>query len=94
MFQNIMEKLLHGIPRVSLIDDILITGASDEDQLVTLGTVLKILSENGLRLKKEKCKFMVRAVYYLCYHIDKQELTLLKPGVLYPITSMDAKAVK
>ena len=76
MFQQIMERMLQGIPGVVVyIDDILITGDSDQEHLTTLGVVLARLEEEGLRLKKQKCRFMVRSVDYLGYHIDKQGLS-------------------
>ena len=41
IFQRTMEGLLHGIPHVSLyLDDILVTGVSDEEHLTTLDKVL------------------------------------------------------
>ena len=62
-----MEGLLHGIPHVSILylDDILVTGASDEEHLTTLDKVLSHLEEAGLRLKHNKCAFMLPSVEYL-----------------------------
>ena len=70
-----MERILHGISGVVVyIADILITGNSDHEHWTALGLVLARLEECGLRLKKEKCKFMVRAVDYLGYRVNKQGL--------------------
>ena len=56
VFQQTMEKILQGIPYVVVyIDDILVTGHHDEEQLRILEACLQ---EHGLRLKKEKCSFM------------------------------------
>ena len=42
------------------IDDILITGEMEADHLQTLEQVLEWLAKAGLRVKKNKCKFLVR----------------------------------
>lgn len=75
IFQRTMETLLQGIPRVLVyLDDILITGASQEDHLANLKEVLTRLQEAGLRLHKDKCEFMLSAVKYLGHIIDAQGL--------------------
>ena len=75
VFQQIMEKLLQGLPKVVVyIDDILVTGNSDEEHLENLESVFKRLSEYGLRLKKEKCLLMQPSVEYLGYIIDSEVL--------------------
>ena len=66
IFQRIMESILHDIPNVVVyIDDILITGASEEEHLDTIESVLKRLEIAGLHAKKYKCKFMVPSVEYV-----------------------------
>ena len=53
VFQQTMEKILQGLPRVVVyIDDILVTGRNDEEHLQTLEQVLARLQKYGLRLKK------------------------------------------
>ena len=75
IFQRTMESLLQGIPKVVVyLDDILVTGLSEEDHLLTLQKVLQRIESSGLRLKKNKCKFMVPSVSYLGYKIDAQGL--------------------
>ena len=67
-----MESLLKGIPGVVVyIDDILITGKSDEQHLAALEEVLKRLDESGLKLNLSKCSFMSPSVVYLGYLIDE-----------------------
>ena len=56
------------------IDDILITGRTDEEHLCTLDLVLKRLDQYGLHLKRVKCSFMQPSVRYLGYLIDKDGL--------------------
>ena len=75
IFQRTMETLLQGIPRVLVyLDDILITGTSPEEHMANLKEVLTRLHEAGLRLRKDKCEFMLPAVKYLGHIIDAQGL--------------------
>ena len=75
IFQRTMESLLQGIPKVVVyLDDILVTGLSEEDHLLTLQKVLQRIESSGLRLKKNKCKFMVPSISYLGYKINAQGL--------------------
>ena len=75
IFQRMMENLLRGIDKVVVyLDDILITGTSEEDHLSTLEKVLKRLQDARLRLKRNKCKFMLPSVSYLGYQIDAEGL--------------------
>ena len=73
LFQRAMENVLKGLKGVSVfLDDILITGKSREDHLNNLRAVLKILLNNGLKLQKEKCKFMLDSVEYLGFRISAE----------------------
>ena len=75
VFQQAMEKILHGIPKViCYLDDVLITAQNDEEHLKTLKTVSCRLSEHGLRLNKSKCEFLKTRVEYLGYCIDPDGL--------------------
>ena len=68
-----MEGLLRGIPGVVVyIDDILVTGKSEQDHLVALEEVLARLSKAGLRLRRNKCQFMAPSVVYLGHQIDSE----------------------
>ena len=53
---------------------LLITGQSDEEHLKTLDTVLARLHEAGVRLKLEKCAFMLSVVEYLGHRISADGL--------------------
>ena len=73
LFQRIMDTMLQDIPNtICYLDDILVTGKSDDDHLRNLEEVLKRLSSSGLRLKKSKCSLMKESVQYLGHRIDAQ----------------------
>ena len=66
-----MENLLQGIPCVSIyLDDILITGPTETEHLATLDKVLSKMEAAGLRLKQQKCAFLLPAVEYLGHKIS------------------------
>ena len=72
IFQRMMGSLLNGIPYTGiLLDNILISGLTDEEHLQNLEEVMKRLSEAGLRLKKSKCHFMQPILECLGYRIDE-----------------------
>ena len=73
IFQRTMDTLLQGIPHVYL-DDILITGATEEEHLVNLEQVLKRFSDAGLRLKRSKCSFLAQSLTYLGHKITADGL--------------------
>ena len=73
VFQQIMEKVLQGIPKVvCYLEDVLVTGCNREEHLQNLKQVLERLEEHGLRLKKSKCTFMQKSVEYLGFLIDAE----------------------
>lgn len=68
-----MDNLLQGLQHVTVyIDDILITGMTDEQHLETLNEVLTRLERAGMQLKKEECVFMASEVVYLGHRINKE----------------------
>ena len=75
VFQEIMEKLLNGIPGVVVyFDDILVTGENEERHLTSLTEVLDRLKQSGLRLKRNKCWSLAPTVEYLGYRIIRYGL--------------------
>ena len=73
IFQRVIDSLIQDIPGVvAYLDDILITGPSDEAHLASLKEVLLRLEKAGLRAKKEKCEFMVPSVTYLGHKIGTE----------------------
>ncbi len=59
----------------------LISGKNDQDHLKNLNEVLACLKQAGLRLKKEKCKFMKPSVEYLGYRVDMHGLHAIEKKV-------------
>ena len=73
IFQHTMESLLGDLPHVCIyLDDILVTGESDAAHLRNLAAVLERLESVGVRLKREKCSFMIPEVEYLGHRISTQ----------------------
>ncbi|VDI07885.1 Hypothetical predicted protein [Mytilus galloprovincialis] len=72
IFQEFMDKVLEGLAGVGcILDNLIITGKSDEEHLKNLELVLKRLSEYGLRLKKSKCSLMKSEVEYFAFIVNK-----------------------
>ena len=70
-----MESILSGIPGVVVyIDDVLVTGKSEEEHLTALEEVLHRIMESGLRLRKDKCVFLAPSVVYLGHQIESEGL--------------------
>ncbi len=70
-----MDTILQGIPHViCYIDDILVTGATEEEHLCNLEAVLEKLKKHGIRAKKEKCLFLQDKVEYLGHVLDAEGL--------------------
>ena len=70
-----MNSLLQGISgTVVYMDNILVTRRSTGEHLHNLDAVLGRLANAGLRLKLEKCAFMVKEVNYLGHRIHASDL--------------------
>ena len=73
IFQRTMDQILQGIPNViCYIDDILVTGYTEESHSSNLSEVLKRLEKHGLKAKQSKCEFMMGSVEYLGDRISSQ----------------------
>ena len=82
IFQRTMDNLVQGIPGVVVyIDNVLITGPTNEEHLKSLEEVLKRMKEAGLKLRQDKCSFMSPSVTYLGYKIDAEGLDPLPEKV-------------
>ncbi|CAC5397510.1 unnamed protein product [Mytilus coruscus] len=68
IFQEFMDYVLEGLDGVGcILDYLIITGNSDEDHLKYLESVLKRLSEYGLKMKKSICFLMKSEVEYFAF---------------------------
>ena len=75
VFQRVMDQILQGMDHVTCyLDDILITGATEREHLANLTEVLRRLSQHGVRLRQEKCRFWQNSVEYLGHLIDAKGL--------------------
>ena len=75
IFQRVMESILSGIPGVvAYIDDVLVTGKSEEEHLSVLEEVLCRIMESELRQRKDKCVFLAPSVVYFGHQIDSEGL--------------------
>ena len=63
LFQREIEQVLRGVPGVvAYLDDILISSKTTEEHLRTLDEVLAMLEKAGLKVRLEKCRFIVSSV--------------------------------
>ena len=75
IFQRAMDTILQGIPHtVCYIDDILVTGATEDEHLQNLEEVLRRLQHHGIRVKRCKCSFWQESVEYLGHRVDEEGL--------------------
>ena len=73
IWQRTIEKVLHGLEGVCVfMDDIIVTGATNEIHKERLLSVLKRLSDNNLRINVNKCSFLVPELEY-CGHKISQD---------------------
>ena len=54
------------------VDDILVSGKTEEEHMTNLRRVLERLQEHGVRVKKSKCSFLQSSVQYLGHRIDAE----------------------
>nr|XP_050037752.1 uncharacterized protein K02A2.6-like [Dermacentor andersoni] len=71
IFQKIVDNILKGLDGVTCyIDDIMVTGKTEQEHLKNLEAVLRRLSDRGIRVKKEKCEFFKDKLQYLGHVIS------------------------
>ena len=75
LFQRVMDSLLADIPHACcFLDDVLVTGTTDEEHFNNLYKVMSRLENAGLRLRRDKCVFFAPEVTYLGYRINAEGL--------------------
>ena len=73
IFQRTMDKILQGLPNViCYIDDILVSGEDEASHFQLLEQVFTRLEKHGIRLKQEKCCFLLPSVEYLGHQISEE----------------------
>lgn len=71
IFQRMMSNLLAEIPGTAvLLDDIVVSGRTTQEHNGRLESVLRVVSNAGLRVNKKKCKFGTGSVEFLGHVID------------------------
>ena len=88
IFQKIIDQTIADIPGVMCyLDDLVVTGKSDEEHLSNLQKTLDRLRMAGFHLKMKKCKFFQSEIQYLGHVIDKDRIRHL-PEKLRAIVEM------
>ena len=75
IFQRLMDALFAKISGVCVyLDDILVSGKDEKDHEKNLDLAFTVLSDAGLKLKREKCLLAQDSVTYLGHIIDSRGL--------------------
>ena len=70
--QQAMDQIFEGIPHVQcILDDMIISGATDQEHLDNLEEVLSRLSKHGLRTNSSKCEFFKERIEFCGHEISK-----------------------
>ena len=73
VFQRTMDTILQGAEGVACyIDDIIITGRTDEEHVEHLKEVLRRLLQHGVHVNQTKCRFLQPSVTFLGHCIDAE----------------------
>ena len=72
IFQAVIDTVVKGLKCTSaFFDDMIVTGATDEEHLQNLDALLTRLEERGFRLKLKKCEFFQKSLKFLGHMVDK-----------------------
>ncbi|XP_056008456.1 uncharacterized protein K02A2.6-like [Ostrea edulis] len=75
IWQRTIDTVLQGLAGVKCImDDMIITGTSEEEHLQNLEAVLQRLDDYNLRVNLDKCEFFRERVSYCGHEIDSEGL--------------------
>ncbi|XP_029178410.1 uncharacterized protein K02A2.6-like [Nylanderia fulva] len=88
IWQRTLEQILQDIPGVAIfLDDIVITGHSEEDYLHRLHMVLERLHKHNVRINLEKSEFFTHEVKY-CGYVLREDGIHKEPSKMEAIRSM------
>ena len=75
IWQRAIDQVLQGIPGTQcILDDMIVSGKTDEEHLENLESVFKRLQDAGLKANKEKCEFFRDRVQFCGHEIDREGL--------------------
>ena len=73
IFQRKMREMLEGLPGVEcFLDDIVVSGGSEEEHDKNLSKVLDVIKQAGLKLNQEKCTFKEKEIEFLGHTIGEE----------------------
>ena len=82
IFQREIERILQDFPSVLVrIDDILMTGKTDEEHFWTLVWVLLVLEQAGFTVGPEKCEFFKKEVTFCGYRVSQDGVKPMEKNV-------------
>lgn len=71
IFQRFMEEVVAGVPNCAVyLDDIIVTGKTNDEHIDNLNEIFSRFTRNGLRCKREKCRFGAESIEYLGHVIS------------------------
>lgn len=77
-FQKAMEISTAGLNGIGIFqDDIIVAGSTITEHNARLSKLLEVLSDCGLRVKFNKCKFLQKSIEYLGHRVDENGLHTL-----------------
>ena len=75
IWQQAMDQVLEGIPQVQcILDDMIISGKTEQDHLNNLEMVLSRLHKHGLRANSSKCEFFHDKIEFCGHEISQDGL--------------------
>ena len=95
-----MDQVTTGLPgTVSYFDDVLIWADTEDELLRRLDVTLARMKDNGIRLRRDKCRFNVPEVTYLGWRVSAdvlQPLVVKTEAILrapYPKNHQELKSL-
>ncbi|XP_022799774.1 uncharacterized protein K02A2.6-like [Stylophora pistillata] len=82
IFQQIIDKMLDGLTQTGgILDDLIVTGQSDEQHIKNLHHTLKKFEECGAKFKVSKCAIMQPKLEYFAFVLDREGIHLSQAEV-------------